>query len=482
MKFFPATLTLIGLLSLPTVALAESLESALRSIAASQVTELTEQKSADGGKYSVGVLKWIIRKDRSNSATYGPLNQGLASRLEAALLQAQTGYEVFPLRIVRKASSVAESLGGMTHLTPEGRARFFTEQERPVRYPLYVGGEKVTPDTFLTGMAKFDPSYRHLTIEVFRFDRDNPDKLYSVGRKVVDVDLNVLADSGESFSLRGSANIKEDKINFVFDNPQPSTPSAEATPDVASSAVTTFQQSTSNLGADSQVTTLKDDPVLSTLPVRLEILYDGVVQEPFFQEVGRSRRLFLPEPDEGQQVMFRLTRIDNVSEARYGVVLRVNGLSTINQEAFPVEDCRRWVLPKGSSPLLIKGFLMINNRVGELPFKVLSPVGSIEKEINYGEQSGQISFTIFREGAGREITGLDKEQQRDRVTRGGLVIKRGASESEARTALGTSALNSRGIIDVGSETRPTNVQIVPAFTNPGIVDSVTITYRPRLAE
>src|SRR5262249_33503818 len=79
-------------------------------------------------------------------------------------------------------------------------------------------------------------------------------------------------------------------------------------------------------------------------PVTLEVLYDGQVQAV---EV-RDGQALIAEPNEGQKVTLRLTRRDRSAQS-FGVVIKVNGESTLYRQKLPDAQCAPWILRPGDA-------------------------------------------------------------------------------------------------------------------------------------
>ena len=64
-------------------------------------------------------------------------------------------------------------------------------------------------------------------------------------------------------------------------------------------------------------------------------------------------------------------------------------------EAFLISRGRKWVLSQNAPKGVLRGFYLDNKVARE--FRIASPEESSENEVKYGENYGQISFTVFRE-------------------------------------------------------------------------------------
>lgn len=318
----------------------------------------------DKGYHNVGVLKFVVSKDQARfSDNVGTLNKTLADRLEVALVLANDPRK--PLGIIHNASAVAAQTRGANHLKRESRLKLFEPD-----YPLAWASPKVKADAFVTGSAVISDDLRTLTVSLFVFDKAT-NKLVPLGEDFTAlVEPDRVSEMGESFLVRG-----------LFDDTskEPRTTQAKV------------------LQAARRVKTREVAHPLETEnpPVGLEVRYDGEVVPMEF----RDGKALVPEPLEGQKVSLVLKR-DNRQE-RYAVVLKVNGENTLEHQRLPDLECRKWVLDSGDGPVAIDGYYRADNETAEA-FRVLSQEESQQNEMNYGDNVGTITLTVFREQRGEE--------------------------------------------------------------------------------
>ena len=306
------------------------------------------------GYKNVGVLKFRVKKGRSAvTDNVGALNLDVANQLELALVLANRVQQ--PLGIIRNASAVAATIRGANHLVAEGRPPLFSR-----RYLLAWGSEEVTPDAFLTGVIFVSDDLRKLAVGILAFDRQHPME------RIVEFDAEVdpfdLIDVGESYLVRGALGDDEQQLAQVV-------------------------MSANEVRANEQPHPLKDPGA----PVELEVRYDD---SPVPIEV-RGGQAFVREPREGEQVSFVLKRRQS-DQARYGLVLKVNGLNTLHKERLPELECHKWVLEPDLKEITLVGFQLTDDEVEA--FKVLSRAASKGREMDYGADVGTISLAVFREG------------------------------------------------------------------------------------
>lgn len=329
----------------------------------------------DAGYKNIGVLKFRVKiGDKPSTDRVGTLNHRLTEKLEMALILANKITD--PVGIIHNANATAATIKGATHLTPEGRKLLFTKE-----YPLAWGTELVKPDLFLTGSAIVSKDLRTMDVKILFFVPEQPE-LTEVASFQVPVDLEQLLDSGESFTVRG-----------VFDNASLAMTENQRQDKATGEAIKTSIETKSETEASKQPTTSKIHPLSpenKDALLTLTVLYDNKPQKIEF----RGGSAFLPEPREGQKVAL-VVRRKGTTKPRLGVVLKVNGESTLYQEKAADPQCTPWVFEPKADAFGIYGFQSDEKTLKE--FKVLSQAASKSKEIDYGEFVGTISISVFRE-------------------------------------------------------------------------------------
>lgn len=325
-----------------------SISHALRQEAPSLIAAFREL-----GYKNVGVLKFrIIHGDGRPSDDAGPLCFGLADQLQVALLLANDLQD--PVGIVHNASAVAAGIPGANHVTTEGRAAFFRR-----KYPLAWGDQEVEPDAFLSGIVEVPNDLGRIKVHVLAFDRKAPEKLVKLAEVDAPADRATFAGSGGGILVRGL--ISEDG------QLAPSTLKIEDVRDDLHSPLT--------------------DP---DAPVGLEVRYND---RPVPYEVGDGR-LVVREPLEGEKVSFMIQKRDRTPD-RYGVVLFINGLDTLDGRRRAVEVGGKWIVGPDSPQIAVRGF-QAGLKENE-PFSVLSRQDSNLLATQYGDDAGVVTFAAFRE-------------------------------------------------------------------------------------
>jgi hypothetical protein len=419
------TALLAGVASPAQAAEAPTLERGL----VQQAPRLIKHFKTNGFK-NVGVLKFLVNRQGAKglSDNVGTLNMLLARRLEIALVLANDPRK--PVGIIRNASAVASRTRGANHLKTAGRKKLFG-----ARYPLAWGKAEVKADAFVTGIAQVSKDLRTLTVSLFGFDRVK-NKLAQLGKDFnVRVDAGKLAEINESFALRG-----------LFDDGKAVLAAARVKDKEARHPL---QQ--------------------RKLPVQLVVLYDGK-RVDIRHEEGKA---YLPEPKEGQKVMFRLRR--DSGKERYGVVLKVNGENTIRRQRLPDLQCRRWILDPGDRPITIRGFQ--TDGKSAQAFRVLSRAESKGREMDYGEDVGTISLTVFRERKTEETPDPEeeREQRNTRLVARAKLPEGKESYQALKSELLEEANETRGLIVEGDKVE-SKVRKVKFTADPTPVMSVTIIY------
>jgi hypothetical protein len=352
------------------------------------------------GYKNVGVLKFLVGNEGGKLRdNFGPLNRSLADRVELSLLLGIQKGDDFG--VIFRASDVVKASGNerATHLTKEGRDEFFGFDPSPFSLP-WNSKVKVQPDAFLTGDAWLSPDHRTLTVAVKVFDRKSTDKLTELTRFTAAVDFRTLTEAGVSFvGARGPY----DQV-VSLDQPAPDVVKDAAKPPTTKEA---WQAQ-----AEALLRAMKETPL------RVDILYNDQAipldANPFAPPAESANALLrIREPFEREKVGFRLTNTS--ATETFGVVIQINGQSTIFREEKGPLDCYKWILgPKKST--VIEGFQLDNKNT--LEFKVKSDAESRSEEVNYGNNAGTFTIVVFRAASSqpdREMVSQVKEERAKRT-------------------------------------------------------------------
>jgi hypothetical protein len=416
------------------------------------------------GYKNVGVLKFQVQKDNERSDvpkgapsfSVGRLNTMMATRLENALIRQMT--EANQIGITRGASAVAASKNkGSTYTTASGRRDLFTH-----KYPLIVGTKDAAVDAFLTGLVVVDFRTGITTVIVRAFDRKS-DTLREVTRLRENTDRSLLTDMNLNYSIvrreiKGAGGKTEPKdvaylkgkngarIVLRGDSQPP------ADDDDPKPADTTKPPVEKPIGEE------KTPGVSFDSLLKFRVFYDDQFVEP---DVNNA----IAPPRKDQKVHFLVQ-----STKRIGMVLRVNGVNTLNEEkdARQVGEYSMWVLEPGRE-YIIRGYYP--DRAKVKPFKVVG-VNEVEKS-EMGDESkwGKIEIDLFTEAA-PETTPQERKVVLRGVTAGAKTLK-----EAQRQILQASKPRSRNIIAPSGNTDTANIEL--ATFRGGLAVSHTITYFTR---
>lgn len=390
---------LAGIIALaaPTTAAAQSdpFVGAIRG----QARIVLEQAKKKGFK-NIGVLKFLVRMGTAEpSDNMGELNTSLALKTENALIVENRDNNFFILENPSQ-QVVREKLLAANHKTPEGRKAFFD-----IKYPVRWTRDKVTPSGFLIGTATITPDRKTITLELELFDSTGEKEAIPGGKISAPASAELLAEAGESY-VQPEATVKA----LISGGPPPSKQELE-------------QQATENMRVSDPPKPLnpkKPEPFapLVKSPVRLTILYNG-------QPVPVNGNT-VPEPGPKDKVSFHLKNTSD--KGTFGVVLMVNGDSTLFQERVTPLACRKWILVPGAE-LTVRGFQTGPNSVS--PFVVLPPGETDPDEVRYGEHAGTFRMVVYHGKLSStppedNVAALSPDQAAERT----ITRSRGATKSD----------------------------------------------------
>lgn len=323
---WPAALALALALTATTPVRADNIDKKLIGDVADNV--LREARKA--GYKNLGVLKFqvIVGKDGKPTFDAGLLNANMASRLEYALIMANDSKA--PIGVTRNASQAAAAKDkNAGYATADSRKALFVHD-----YPLAWGDKPVKVDCFLTGDVYLVDNLKKTKVVIKVFDRQNPAAQREVQTFEVPTDRSILTDSGLTFSLAKRGAVGDDEA--------------------VEEAAARFEEKP-----------LQPTPDSVENLVGVKIFYDN--KEQTLKNVGGTLRV--DEPQKGVKIRFGL---ENKTNEKLGVVLRINGINTLQMEGpeKQIEECLRWVLDaKGKYE--VDGFWI--EKTKKVPFVVESP-------------------------------------------------------------------------------------------------------------
>jgi hypothetical protein len=390
--------------------------------------ELVERLKA---KYkNVGVLRFRVQEGSRKETYDAPLSGRMAQRIETLLVIDNAKTEADALGVIHDAGAVAAAKRvGSRVDSLDDRKKLFT-----IDYPLAWGDRRVKADAFLTGKVTLSKDRRKTTVTLECFDKDDPATLAVLGTYELDTDRFVLRDLGYSFALSRGLKVKRKETGASLKDEEP----------LIIEEVNQTNPVGDDKGTKSAVVREGDaraEPD-NIGGIAVEVLAGGkpVSIRPA-GTAGDAIRWQLDSPSAGSKVAIRLK---NTTDKRLAVVLRLNGVSTINEQKDDPENAAKWVIRPGKSYLL-EGFylleaesptekrgLKVNKEKGGeetppaegdaereavkesddinplragsglklKPFKVL--VGEEAKAAELGEKAGHIDIDVFEEGAAKD--------------------------------------------------------------------------------
>jgi len=354
----PILLAALSAVCLPAGARADRTDRALNDKMPAVVKYLQEKGFENVGvlRFRVGVGKKAARFDNV------PFNGNLPGRVENLLIM--HGGDGEP------AVGVIRGAGG-TAAANEVGDWFGDERQRKklfdVEYRLAWGGKKVKADAFLTGVVRVSEDVKKTTVTLLCFDKGDLE-LKKIAQFTIETDRDVIRDLGYSFAVgqkaresmvtkRSAADMDRAVLDALENELKPS--------DVAGVAVTV----------------LVDDKPTS-------------LQAAKGDEEGPRWKLECPPPGKAVAV-----RLKNTTEARMGVVVKLNGLSLFEQQTRAADRCRKWVIKPGKTITLEGFYAPQGQRLALRRFEVL--VGDEAKAMKeqLGDRAGLLEIDVFAEGA-----------------------------------------------------------------------------------
>jgi len=419
---------------------------------------------------AVGVLKGRVFKDGRFSDNIGPINMNFARRLEKALLVAGDPEKHEGIVLLSDASAVAASLDGANHQTPEGIRKLFAG-----RYVPHWGKERnaVQATGFVTGTLRFNKDLTELNVKILAIGKDGgpPSKITEF---TVETDLELLAECGEGFSLKGifdGGMVEESKLVKA------------ALKDVHKQKEKDSYTKPVALRTNNELLVCLDIAYVDKADAQnargsnrafdlSRLKHRKVTIEP------RNQQAVIAEPNEDEVVYLVLRRADPKYKGKIGVVIMINGESLINKEKGSPEHCRKWILEEEDQSMVLTGYYTDKGtRSGKPEWEELRVASAEESKavaMNYGDKLGQISIHAFVEGT-EDPSAEEKIRQvvHKQVSSGppkGLVA---ANWEDLKQQLRPADDPLGVIVPGGKFERPVN--IVP-FKNPRLCSCATLTY------
>ncbi|MFO0878727.1 MAG: hypothetical protein U0840_15405 [Gemmataceae bacterium] len=328
-------------IAFPAVSRADRLDNQLHAQMDEIVAELKRKYS------TIGVLHFRVQEGTSKESYASPLSSRMAERVENLVMIHNGSDERQALGLVRDVSAVAarHKIGSWSN-SVEARKKLLAQ-----KYPLAWGAKTASPDAFLTGKVSLSKDRKKTLVTLESFDRANPAELHRLGSITVDTDHFILRDLGYSLvvskrartQLTRSRNTTQQEEQIYLDElgqGQKSTTDRTQQPQPN-------EAQPSNIGG-----------------IALELVVDGkpVSIRPANFE-GQAIRWQCDTPPANSTIALRLR---NTTDRRLGVVVQLNGVSTINEQRTDPEQAAKWIIPPKKSYLL-KGFYLLEEEVPASP-------------------------------------------------------------------------------------------------------------------
>lgn len=339
----------------------------------------------------VGVLPFAVQRGTRPAAfDCAPLSAGLPTRLENALILRQPGNEPDEslLKVLRDVVGTAARAGvGAWSKDQAAFQKLFAGS-----YELAWGNKKLSADAFLTGEVRLlgDGIEAEVVITFFKPDswKDGKPSQQLASTFKVKTDRSLLRDLGYNAVVNPRALKRKGAEKS----------DAEELDQEAVARVANEEEGKQPLPDAKQPDSHSPD---SLAGFKFEIEYDGVKQA-IRSEVGgngaKHPTYSVDAPKPGQKVSMFVTRT-LVGDAKMGIVLRINGKSTWNQEDADPASCRRWIF----NPMSVgkredfAGFYR-EDKDGKLvcnEWKALDETAAVAAAATMGVRIGWIDLDVF---------------------------------------------------------------------------------------
>jgi hypothetical protein len=357
------------------------------------------------GYKNVGVLPFQVKKGERQASYLGaPLSTSLPGRLENALIMSQTSGESQAIGIIRDAAGTASQakIGSYTR-SPAAFGKLFK-----TGYNLAWGNKKVKAEAFLTGVVSNTGDHSKTTVQILLFTPESRQggslKMARVGKPVsVMTDRSLLRDLGYTFALARSVVTKRGETSDDRDD--------------AAVQQVSMQEEGRRQNRRTQSNAVTPDNIAG---FAFELRYDGAKQRLrriVQSQQGAKAPLYEVDPMmPGTEVAMVLTPL-LPDDKKLGVVLKVNGRSTWQEEDDESIRCKKWIYDvdlKGK-PDLFKGFYTGLEGKNLKPWNVLSAAESARAASEMGDRAGWIDIDVF---ANADDAGASDQEEPRISTRG----------------------------------------------------------------
>src|ERR1051326_5932588 len=343
---------------------------------AGAINELLRKRyiKGSGDTINVAVLKFRVKRagEKEFTMNAGPLNMQMANRLEVALVLTAADDQI---RYIERASdSVVDWVGKgkkkVSYLEPSGRENLFKIDYTPA---WGQADDKLKADVFLAGDVVIHDDCQKADVHIVMFDKSSKE-IEKIAEFTCWADPRTLMESGESLRIPKGA-----KGGFTDDD---------------------FKSGGDSAVKQKKKVNVEPGNFMWQSPVEIKVFYTNKDDKEFKNAEEQKIDMVdnvggrVKTPTEDQIVCFQLT---NKSETTVGVVLLVNGESTIYREQGDTDYMYKWILDKGDS-CKIKGFQMPGDDTKAAPFTVLGDLESAKQAANYKEFAGMFTVAVYQQG------------------------------------------------------------------------------------
>lgn len=310
---------------------------------------------------NIGVLKFQVRiGDEPATGSAGELNLNLARRLTVALILALPDEK---MGVIGNANEILAAMSTANTTSIEGRKSCFDGRGFTRAWNDRV---TVTPDLFITGEAVLSKDRKTTTIKLVAFGEDGKEDT-SIRGFTVPTSARTLIDTNHRYILT-----KKDHPD-LFDGSK-------------GFKEKTFREASQTESNKQVMERPNGGPTFERdLPVRVTVYYGDKPQSAVNGAI--------PEPKSDDKIWFK---VENLSEDRYGVVLKINGVNTIFDERLPDAECHKWIVEPRKT-IEIRGFQRAMK--GSNDIVVLNSKQSLEAAAGFGPEAGTFRVTLFRDGS-----------------------------------------------------------------------------------
>lgn len=314
---------------------------------------------------TIGVLRFRAdRGKKTESFAVGPINDGLAARVEHLLIIHNDSTDLGVL-LDPNTQAATKKIGNWFDLLTERKSLFDLD------YRLAWAETLTKPDAFLTGIVRCSDDLKKTTVVLELFKASEPQTFHSVAEFTVDTDRLILSELGYSFDVEKKEPVEKCVPLAV---------------ELDRLAVNDVRERERALVAPEPVKP-QDSITVGGVVVTMKISGGVVPVRP----LAGSTSWQVTSPEVGKPVVFTLK---NTTDSRRGVVLKLNGVSTIFEQVEDHAQCRKWVIKSGVE-ITIKGYYLESKQFA--PFKIL--VGDEAKAAadQFKDKAGRIEIAVFAE-------------------------------------------------------------------------------------